>query len=106
MRARRDTLSYFACANKRRENPYESTQRRAAASIPTEPRWFCEVSSVGSWAERLNALLVSPEASLPAYPAVGPLRDRRKNSMSRQLLGALYPRPAVHGFTAPLGNCA
>src|SRR5439155_16425111 len=27
---------------------------------------FCEVSSVGSWAERLNALLVSHEASLPA----------------------------------------
>jgi hypothetical protein len=33
-------------------------------------RGFCEVSSAGSWAERLNALLLSPQALLPACPAV------------------------------------
>jgi hypothetical protein len=36
---------------------------------------FCEVSSVGSWAECLTALLVSPKALLPGYPPVGLLDE-------------------------------
>ena len=37
---------------------------------------FCEVASVGSWAERLTALLIYPQALLSAYPAVGSFEQK------------------------------
>jgi hypothetical protein len=39
--------------------------------IATASRWFCGMASVGSWAECLAALLVSPQALLLGSPPIG-----------------------------------
>jgi hypothetical protein len=47
-------------------------------------RGFCEVSSAGSWAECLTALLVYPQALLPACPAVVRWRSLHDTKLNKQ----------------------
>jgi hypothetical protein len=49
-----------------RHPPLPKVKRILAAS-----RWFCGTTSVGSWAERLPARLLSPHASLLGCPPIG-----------------------------------
>ena len=61
--------------------------------IPTAPVASVapeQVASAGSWAERLIALLMSPQALLSAYPAVGLATSEVYNVCG---VGAILPRP-------------
>jgi len=71
---------------------------------PEIPAWrLTPPIRLGSWAECLTALLVSPEALLPACPAVGRLRDKSLVATSSDIgslrePGAILPRRERRGL--------